>query len=254
MSPVISIKRKVTEAVQLLSNREYFHLFSRLCANCLPSSLALLNKSHIMALSVPSPITVVRPSEVLVRRACPADLTRIMECSQDDSSMASLELFQRYFQSGHACYVIEQSEKILAYCWVFFERYCIVYDGCNRSKMYLRLRPHSVFVGNVFVNPANRRQGLYSCMLNAIVSEQYASRKIGQVLVAVKASNSVSLAAHKNRGFRMTCTLYYLATPPLTCLVAVTSGGRTRICWGKEGKAIEYERLCGQPFEVDPNL
>jgi ribosomal protein S18 acetylase RimI-like enzyme len=246
-------KRKAGEALLLLRSGEYWQFASRLCANCLPSKLVQLNKSHLMALRLQGPIVAACQTETVVRRAGLMDLPGIMECSQDDSGMASTELFERFFASGHICYLIEQGEKILGYCWVFSERYCITYDGYKRSNIGLCLDPHSVFVGNVFINPTYRRQGLYTRMLDAVVSDQRTSREISEVLVAVKASNAVSLAAHRNQGFRMTCTLYCLAVHLLTCVVAAPRVGRIRIYLGNNGKAIEYARLCRHPSPSVPN-
>ncbi len=248
MNSVNVIKRKVAEALRLLRNGEYFLFVSRLCANCLPSSNALFNKSYLMELRVQCPSAAITPRdyEYVVRQASPIDLTGIMECSKDDSSMASPELFQKFFRSKHVCYLIEGDEKVLGYSWVFFEYYCITYDGYKKSKINVHLWSHSVFIGNVFINPAYRRRGLYSRMLNAIVSKLHASRRISKVLMDVKASNSVALAAQKKCRFQITCMLYYLAIQPLTFFVAVPSIGRFRIYPGYIAKAIEYERLCGQ--------
>ena len=137
---------------------------------------------------------------------------------------------------------------------MFCGRYCITFDAYKRSKIGLCLGPRSVFIGNVFINPAYRRQGLYSCMLRAIANEQHASRGIAEVLVNVKGSNFTSVAAHRRLGFRTVCTLYHAMTRSHNVLVAIPAIGRFRISTGNDGKEIPCERLCRQGPGRDPSL
>jgi GNAT superfamily N-acetyltransferase len=197
-----------------------------------------------MELEVHYPLENITLCGFTVRRAHPADLAGIIECSYEDPNVASFELFHRFFYAGHACYVIERGEKIFGYSWVFFNHYFISYDGYKRGKIQLHLPSRCIFIGNVFVGPAHRRRGLYSYMLNSIIRENCASRGISSVLVEIKTNNYVSLKVHNKLQFQIIFSLNYLGFYPLQFLVIVPNVGRFRIFPVNLLKTIEFEQLC----------
>lgn len=240
-----TLKRKTDEGVALLRSRDYFLFLSRLCATSLPRKIALLEKSYLLELAVGNRVAVTASDCHHVRQAHSADLAGMMECSEDDPSMVSRDLFLEFFDAGHVCYVIEKDDAIRGYAWAFLGCYCITYDGYKRSKFTVDLAPNTVFLGNVFVTPDYRRAGLYASMLKGIVANEAKERRIARVVVDVKASNPVSLEVHRNRAFKLKCALYHVALAGFAGFVAVPRAGRIQVFIGNPQTPVSYEDLGG---------
>jgi len=159
--------------------------------------------------------------------------------------MGSHALFDSYFRAGHACYVIQEGTAILGYLWVFADSYRMAFGGGNGDEVRLVFSPSVAFVGNVFVNPVRRRQGLYRQLLRGMAIDESRRRGIREVVVVVKASNTVSVCAHQGNGFEITSTVYCISLRVLAFLVAIPAKGRPWLCRITNGRSLAYECLSG---------
>ena len=241
-----SIRRKTGEGLTLLRQGLYFQFFSQACANCIPANMVVLGKSYLMERENDGERRKEPYGKYQTRQASPEELTAIMESSDDHSGMADIELFEKFFQAGYACYLIEEGEAILGYTWVFPDSYSITVGRPGRGEIAMRLPRGTVFLGNVFIHHRYRRQRLYSRLLDSIEVDQTRLRGIHRLLVTVKASNDVSIKAHRKNGFEITSTIYHISICSFTFVVAFPDAGRPRCIRASSGRSIPYELLAGR--------
>ena len=243
MSVTASLLGKVKEAAHLFGNREFFQIATRCCDHCLPSGLALLGKSHLMVLRRDHPVDVCDCGDFVVRRGSIDDLPCIVGCSDEPGSEGTEAFYRALLADGRLCYLVQEDVRVVGYCWVFFDKYTLTYDGYKTSRIHLELDRNAAIVGNVFVAEDYRRRGLYTRMLHALINDLHASCGVADFLVAVKANNEVSVAAHKRRGFVTFCSIYYCAIHRARFVVAVPRKGRPRVSIGRQTGAIDCHSL-----------
>ena len=223
------VKRKLVTSAMLLKHGQFFEAARRLCGHCLPPRFALLGKSHLMLRQQDGAAPTSPAGPVCFREASEADLGGLLECSGDVESPNAERVFHRFFAAGHRCYLLQTSDQVVGYCWLFFGQYIVTHDSFQTSSVIFALNGDSVFIGNVFIRSECRRRGFYSSLLSAVLQEAKSSYGKSRFFVDVKADNSPSLRAHAQSGFTILATLYYVGLLGTRYLLMVPAKGRPRV-------------------------
>jgi GNAT superfamily N-acetyltransferase len=195
----------------LLARREYFEVLVRIGWRCFPSWLIQLRKHYVMVLTN-RPRPIGRQGEAVTPRiATNEDLPGILACTQQTASATAAEVYRSFFDSGATCYVIDNASGVVAYSWVFKDKYTLTYGAYKKHNIDLSLPPHCAFIGTSFVHPEWRRRGLYTFLLDTIIDKLEWPSRTNQVLVAVESHNEASLAGHAKSGFTIVNALYFVA-------------------------------------------
>lgn len=255
MTPVgYILRRKLSEALRIASQGEYFCLASRLCNNLLSAETLLLAKSYVMLRPTNDAVKGATRVGLHVRRATREDLADILKCSGLEPGMADEGLFRRFFAAGHICGVLEQEGTVAGFCWIFLDHYAITYDGYGPATLQVQLPSDRVFIGNAFVAPTYRRRGLYSAMLRQLVCREVIGREIKAAYAIVKAQNHVSVLAHTKLGFQKAGALYCFAVKGASLVAARTKCARYRLFRCNRATPIALDELLGPPIHSFPSL
>lgn len=122
-------------------------------------------------------------------------------------------LFEKFMDQGARCHAMRHDGRIVAYCWTFAKEYLLTFDEYRVRNIRLRLRADDVFLGNVFVAEAHRRQGVFSVLFDNVVWQWPGQTRFYSW---VERTNDSSLQAHANLGFA-----------PFLRILCVTIGGVT---------------------------
>jgi ribosomal protein S18 acetylase RimI-like enzyme len=230
MNPTpLSILRKTKEAVRLLAKGELFQIAIRSSGVCLPPEWALLGKSYLIIVRWPMPVGASLGGEFLVRRGTIDDIPGMVACSGEPGDEDSAAFYRALFSDGQLCSVAHAGPRVVGYCWAFFDKYTLTYDGYKRSRIHLGLNRNEAFLGNGFVAADCRRRGLYAHVLRALTDDVHASRGITDFLGAVNANNDVARAAQRRLGFVEFCAVYYCKIYPAQLVVVVPRRRRPRL-------------------------
>lgn len=216
------IGAKARIALELWRKGEYFEIAIRLSDYYLPACLLMLAKSHIMAQNPEMNDFAGQHESATIKCAVRADIPKIAECSEVGWSENADTVFRQFLASGNNCYFVERAEQVIGYCWLFFGKYTITYDGYGNGSFDISLGRNSAFVGNVYVRSSVRRKGVYTDILRQVIPGASSSHGIRRFMTHVRSSNKPSLKAHARAGFVTISTLYYVSFLKVRLLLVVT--------------------------------
>lgn len=197
--------------VALLWKGQYFEVLARLCARYFPPGLIQLRKHYVMVLRERPASNSLQRRELMPRSGTNNDLPGILACSEQTASASAIALYRGFLGSGANCYVIDDASQVVAYSWLFRDKYTLTYDAYKTHSIHLILPARAAFVGNSFVHPDYRRRGLYSALLRMIADTLEWPCGTDQVFVAVESGNEASVTGHVKNGFAGVIALYYVA-------------------------------------------
>ena len=130
-----------------------------------------------------------------IRAATPEDLEPISRIIPDQD-----ELFLVY-PKGRYPFTVSQVQQL------YNERFefTVVYDGdklVGFANLYDRLQDQYAFIGNVFVHPDYRGQGLGKLVLQYMIKAAFEKYRFAEVRLSVFAGNKVAIKLYEQHGFR----------------------------------------------------
>jgi len=210
---VASIRHVWKRFTCLLASGEYFDVLIRSCRRCFPSRLLQLRKHYIIRIE--SRPAEGRPSNVLgsVKRADLADLPGILNCLEVPNGSGTEKVFRDFWRMRNDCFVLESyhDAKVAGLCWMFSDRYVLTYAEYASENIIFCLPEDAAFIGNAYVRPDSRRQGVYSALLAGVVNKLGWPTRIRQILAAVECENDESRNVHAKNGFVAVAVIYYVS-------------------------------------------
>lgn len=179
----------------------------RLCASgCLPRSLFFFSTIQVYALGAHNQGALKRvPQTYAFARATPDSVDEMIGAHAGEAATPA-PVLARFFAQGQDCFVVRRRGAVVAYFWVFKDRYQLVFDGDPRRRLALDLRADQRFFGNGFIAPAHRLKGLFPHLVQFVVGHYPPPTRF---FSSVNALNHASLRAHHRFGFapvlRMSC-------------------------------------------------
>lgn len=130
-----------------------------------------------------------------IRAATPDDLASITRIIPDQH-----ELFLVY-PKGQYPFTLAQAQNL------YNERFefTVICDGgkiIGFANLYDRMRDHYAFIGNVFVHPDYRGQGLGKLLLQYMIKAAFEKYQFTEVRLSVFAGNERAIALYQQNGFR----------------------------------------------------
>lgn len=187
----------------------------------IPPSLFFFSTIQVYALGPCNQNALKRmPQGYEFMRADAHALDELVDCHADHAGTPR-PVFARFFEQGQDCFVVRRKGAVVAYFWVFKDRYQLVFDNHVRRRLTFALKGEQRFFGNGYIAPAHRLKGLFPHMVQFVGGHYPAQTRF---FSSVNSLNYPSLRAHRRFGFtpvlRVTCAqagamrLFY-AQPPL---------------------------------------
>lgn len=209
------ISTKVKNLAAYFQKGGVYEVLQRLtAAELLPEWLLYFCEAQILRLDRLGPRAAARPIagyeyEQVDQRA----IDELLACSGTAGSPTRRKFFKESFDHGARCHVMKRDGRVAAFCWTFEKVYLLTFDNYRRKIILITLDKDSVFLGNVFVVEAHRRRGVFSHLINQVVSQWPESARLYSW---VERTNDPSLQAHHRLGF-----------VPLTYILCATICGIT---------------------------
>ncbi len=115
------------------------------------------------------------------------------------------KLFHKFFARKGRCVAIRKEGRIVAYQWLFREKYPLSRDGLGSRTIDIKLGD-GVFKSNGYIAPEFRLKGLFPLMERFIVDSVPESTP---VYTHIEKSNDASKKAHERLGFRIVGDIEY---------------------------------------------
>ncbi len=146
------------------------------------------------------------------RPASSDDLPTLLMGLNETDSGSLAKWFERCAANGNLCYLAEKEGRVAGYLWFFPQKYSLKLEANRRAQdaesfVDFEMNAGAGFIGNVFVQPEFRRQGVYGKLLDALRQQGVLSAEKNYFYSVVAGYNRVSLAAHKRLGFESVGTV-----------------------------------------------
>mgnify|MGYP001825202339 FL=1 len=131
---------------------------------------------------------------IAIRAATPHDLESISRLIPDQH-----ELFMVY-PAGRFPFTVDQVEQLFEQRFEF----TVVYDGdriIGFANLYDRVRQNFAFIGNVFIHPDYRGQGLGKLVLQYMIKAAFEKYHFSEARLSVFADNERAIALYQQHGF-----------------------------------------------------
>lgn len=164
----------------------------------MPHSLFFFSTIQVYALGAANQEALKRvPQGYQFMRADAGVIDELVAC-QAGYPGTSAQTFARFFEQGQHCFVARRNGVVVAYFWVFAQRYELAFDEPAHRRLTLALKADQRFFGNGFIAPAYRLKGLFPHLVE-FVSGQYPAPM--RFFSSVNCLNQASLRAHRRFGF-----------------------------------------------------
>jgi GNAT superfamily N-acetyltransferase len=210
---MISIRSRTRATLRLVHRGEWFRIVTGLFRRCVPSSLASLDDLSLLACYTTPNESSTLSSEYTFSQASTIDLKDIIDSSNNTSDSQINRLFHHFDESGHKCYFVKCDGKVLAYCWIFRHEYLLTYDSYENTNIRVLLPDHICIIGNIFVQPKARGQGLGTALLSHVIGQLRSSNSSLTFLSFINTNNEISRQLHRQLGFSVVGRFCYSASP-----------------------------------------
>lgn len=175
-------------------------------SGCMPASLFFFSTIQVYALGPSNQGALKRaPRGYEFARADARVLEELIGCHAGHGGTPRRE-FVRFFEQGQDCFVVRRQGALVAYSWVFKDRYQLVFGEHERRRLTLALKADERFFGNGFIAPPHRLKGLFPQLVQFVVGHYPGQTRFYS---SVNSLNRGSLLAHRRFGFapvlRVTC-------------------------------------------------
>ncbi|SCZ55901.1 hypothetical protein [Thiohalomonas denitrificans] len=126
-----------------------------------------------------------------------SQLSLLTTAANSSEQQAMDELFGKFLREGGRCVAVRSGEQIVAYEWLFRNRYWLSRDELGPQTIEIRLG-EGVFLSNGYILPSYRLKGLFPLMANFIVDSFPESIP---VYTHIEKLNTPSKRAHERLGF-----------------------------------------------------
>jgi len=176
-----------------------------------------MNKTMLYRLShTPNP-TNRDPGNIAVFRG---DRPSIHDMVRDlyDNDPQTLAFYEHYFEQGFEPWIARKDGIVVGVVWLFPDSYLLMWEGYDAWLLRFHAKPGTRFVGNVFVSPQRRGQGIFpliakSCFTTYPEADFYST---------IDAENDPSLRSHEKIGFQPCGSIRYIRFFQWTfCFVAL---------------------------------
>lgn len=134
----------------------------------------------------------------------PEDLPRLMQIVPEHQQVRIGKLFTRFMDQGARTALISHAGRVVAYNWVFADRYTVTFDSHISRNLELHLPAGCVFFGNGYIDPQYRMHGLFPRLL-AHSSMAFGGAR--RCFSSTDIFNSISMSSHLRLGFRRVGTV-----------------------------------------------
>lgn len=108
-------------------------------------------------------------------------------------------LFRRFQTEGAKGALLWHRDRVVAYNWVFRDRYTVTFDSYVSRNLVLHLPENCVFFGNGYIDPAYRMHGLFPRLL-AHSAQAFGPNR--WCYSSTDVFNAISVNSHLRLGFR----------------------------------------------------
>jgi ribosomal protein S18 acetylase RimI-like enzyme len=206
------MKSRIRGTLKIVRRGEWFRLTAGLVHRCVPSCIAKLDDLCLLACHTTPGETSILPSAYVFARASSSDMDDLIKLSADADNSKFNQLFLHFDASGHECFVVKTSGKVLAYCWIFCKEYTLTYDSYQKTNIRIPLNNHLCVIGNLLVHPESRGKGMGTALLSHVITQLRSSDSNLTILSFVNSNNEISIRMHQNLGFSIVGRYYYFAS------------------------------------------
>lgn len=181
----------------LLRRRRFFLLGQAIANKMLPSCVLRMNQTILYKLSRKSCCSEGNNANIEVFRG---DRQSVRKMVRDlyNNDPKTLAFYEHFYEQGFEPWIAQQGNVAVGVVWLFTDSYLAVWEGYDAWLLRFYADPGAKFLGNAFVSPQRRGQGLFTLMTNCCLT----TYPEADFYSTVEATNTPSILSHKKIGFQ----------------------------------------------------
>ncbi|WP_303904059.1 GNAT family N-acetyltransferase [Thiohalomonas denitrificans] len=193
--------KRVRRAIETYRRSGSKQVLARLCSYGVVPSCAIEYAAYdLYRLKLFRRVRVRSDHSISIGFASPSDISQLSLLTTEAGGQERQKtdaLFGKFLEQGGRCVAVRSDRRIVAYEWMFENRYLLSQDELGPQTIEIRLG-EGVFLSNGYVLPSYRLKGLFPLMANLIVDSFSESTP---VYTHIEKQNSPSKRAHERLGF-----------------------------------------------------